>query len=113
MAWVNYPYQSNQSIYGYSRDSASHHNIVPDTTIPVHANLSQELVRFFPNKLIVPVLGQSSSLPGIILINLFSGNHDILLKTNHSIRFKEFYQRTKSHVLLKDPRARETFLKGE
>ncbi len=79
-------------------------------------NLSQELIRYFPNTLIIPVLG-SLFISRVINFNidlyLYSGNHDILLKTNRSIRFKEFYEQTNFHLLLNNTHARETFLKGK
>jgi len=42
-----------------------------------------------------------------------SGNHDIVLKTNRSTRFKELYEGAKFNLLLRDEDARQTFIKGK
>lgn len=45
------------SIELYFRDAVSHRNTIEDSIIPAHVYVFQELIRFFPNKLIIPVLG--------------------------------------------------------
>ncbi|UJR35397.1 hypothetical protein I4U23_028154 [Adineta vaga] len=77
-------------------DSTSHRLRAGDTIIPVFQNLSQQLRQFFPKTLIIPVLG----------------NHDIVLTSNRTTRFIEFYNKTQFHLLLHDIDARQTFFQG-
>ncbi|CAF3918527.1 unnamed protein product [Rotaria sordida] len=77
-------------------DAASHYSPDGDTVISIYLNFSQELRKYFPKTLVIPVLGK--------IFNLF--------KTNRSTRFIEFYNQTKYNLLLKDDNALQTFLKG-
>ncbi|CAF0876218.1 unnamed protein product [Rotaria sp. Silwood1] len=77
-------------------DATSHLAHSSDTILTVNQYFSQELRKHFRKTLVIPVLG----------------NHDVVLKTNRSTRFIQFYNETKYNLLLNDDDALRTFLKG-
>lgn len=97
-------------------DATSHLAWQQDTILPVNAHFSEQLRKYFPTTLVIPVLGRFksgfSSERNEQNLLICVGNHDILLQANHTTRFQEFYNRTQYHRLLKDAEAQRTFIQG-
>jgi len=48
-----------------------------------------------------------------LYLETYSGNHDIDLKVNRSIRFKELFEKANYNLLITEEHAQKTFMKGK